>query len=120
LTMVVAYLIRASVGGPRSLAGAREAHLVVAGAGLPLWIWLFARKRLYQARFLTRRLDEIRRIGSAGAYAVAAMTVAAYTFQLPVSRAWLAVTYATSIVLLGIEREIVRRSFTALRRRGRM
>jgi exopolysaccharide biosynthesis polyprenyl glycosylphosphotransferase len=118
--MGIAYAVRASVGGPRSLSGAQDAHLLVAGASLPLWLWLFARKRLYQARFLTRRLDEIRKVGSGAAYAIAAMTVAAYAFQLPVSRAWLAITYVVAIALLGLEREVVRRVFTAMRRRGRM
>jgi exopolysaccharide biosynthesis polyprenyl glycosylphosphotransferase len=120
LAMGLAYAIRASVGGSRALDGTRAELLVVAVGALPVWLWLFARKRLYQARFLNRRLDEVRKTASAGAYAVAAMTVTAYAFKLPVSRAWLATTFALSILLLALEREVVRRVFDALRRRGRM
>jgi len=119
LAMVLAYVVRTSLGGA-DLNGARSAHLLIAVSGLPVVLVLFARARLYNVRFLTRRIDEVRRMAGAVAYAVMAMTVAAYTFQLPVSRAWLAITWLIAVVLLGVEREVVRRRFMAIRRSGRM
>jgi exopolysaccharide biosynthesis polyprenyl glycosylphosphotransferase len=119
LAMVLAYAMRISFGG-QDLDGARGAHLLVAIASGPVWLGLFIRRRLYNVRFLGRRVDEVRRICSAAAFAIMAMTVAAYAFQLPVSRAWLAMTYATAVALMSLEREVVRRVFGALRRSGRM
>jgi exopolysaccharide biosynthesis polyprenyl glycosylphosphotransferase len=119
LAMLLAYAMRSSMGG-NPLAGARGAHLLVAVASLPVWVTLFARRRLYNVRFLTRRIDEVRRIGAAALTAVTAMTVAAYALQLPVSRAWLAMTATAAVGLMSIEREVVRRTFMHIRRSGRM
>jgi exopolysaccharide biosynthesis polyprenyl glycosylphosphotransferase len=119
LAMLVAYVVRSSMGG-NPLAGARGAHLLVSVASLPVWVTLFARRRLYNVRFLTRRIDEVRRIGAAAVTAVTAMTVAAYALQLPVSRAWLVMTALAAIGLMSVEREIVRRTFMHIRRTGRM
>jgi len=118
LAMVAAYAIRSSIGAPDDLPA--RVHLAVAVASMPVWLWAFATRRIYNVRFLNRRLDEVRRIGSAAAMAITAMTVAAYALQLPVSRAWLAMTYIGAVGFMGIEREIVRRLFGALRRSGRL
>ena len=119
LAMLLTFLVRSSLGGP-ALDGARSAHLLIAAVSLPVWLGFFARRRLYNVRFISRRIDEVRRIATASAYSVTAMTVAAYAFQLPVSRAWLAMTWMGAVGLVGAEREIVRRTFMRLRRSGRM
>jgi exopolysaccharide biosynthesis polyprenyl glycosylphosphotransferase len=119
LALLVAYLVRASMGGLH-LDGARGAHIAVAAGSIPVWLGLFSRRRLYNVRFLTRRIDEVRRIASAAAFAIMTMTVAAYALQLPVSRAWLLIGYVTTVGFMSLEREIVRRRFMALRRTGRM
>jgi exopolysaccharide biosynthesis polyprenyl glycosylphosphotransferase len=117
--MLLSFGFRSSIGA-LSVEGARGIHLVVGIASLPVWIGLFVRRRLYNARFLTRRIDEIRRVSSATALALLAIMAVSYTFQLPISRAWLAMTYVVSVFLMAVEREIVRRVFRALRQRGRL
>jgi exopolysaccharide biosynthesis polyprenyl glycosylphosphotransferase len=117
LAMLVAYAIRASVDGV-SLDG--TTHLGLGLVSMPVWLWAFAHRRAYNARFINRRLDEVRRLGGAAAFAVAMMTVAAYVLELEVSRAWLGVTFAGAVAMITVEREIIRRLFAAARKRGRM
>ncbi len=79
--------------------------------------WL-VRARLYTARFITRRSDEIRRIVDAGILAAATVGVVAYSFKLQPGRAWLALACFISVVALVAERDVVRRRFAAQRRAG--
>lgn len=87
---------------------------LIAGA-----IWL-ARGRLYSSRFITRRADEIRRIIDAVVLTAATVAVVAYSFELDVARAWIGITATLTIVGLSLEREVVRRYYTSLRRAGRL
>src|SRR5437588_5509415 len=57
--MVVAFLLRISQLGT-DIRGAEAEHVVLGIACLPLWIAMFARSRLYAARFVARRTEEIR------------------------------------------------------------
>lgn len=88
--------------------------------------WLFSavvwmtRLRLYQSRFITRRADEIRRLTHAATRAAATVGLVAYGFQLDVGRWWLALGWAFSLILLGGERELVRRRLARWRASGRM
>jgi len=119
LGMGLAYAVRSQVG-QGDIGGAQGAHLAMAVAGLPVWLALFARNRLFNARFLNRRVDEARRMFSASAVTTMLMTAAAYALQLPVSRAWLLMTFILTNALLLVEREVARRMFSALRQRGRL
>ncbi len=83
----------------------------------PLWL---VRARLYRARVITRRADEIRRITDAGVRTTAAMAVLAYLADLDLDRLWLGWTLAATIALLVADRELVRRRFQARRAAGQM
>ncbi len=93
--------------------GGIAAFVLLAG-----WAFWLGRARLYSARFITRRADEIRRIIDAGALAAATAGVAAFAFELSVDRTWLATSAVCSAAALGVEREIFRRRYENLRRSG--
>lgn len=83
----------------------------------PLWL---VRARLYRARVITRRADEIRRIVDAGVRTTAAMAVLAYLADLRLDRLWLGLSLAATVALLVADRELVRRRFQARRAAGQM
>ncbi len=87
---------------------------LVAGA-----VW-FARGRLYSARFITRRADEVRRIIDAVALAAVTVAAMAYAFQLEVTREWIGLTAALAAIGLSVEREVIRRRYDQLRADGRL
>lgn len=81
--------------------------------------WL-AKGRLYSARFITRRADEVRRIIDAVVLTAATVAVVAYAFELGVARAWIGITAVLTMVGLSLEREVVRRYYDSLRRAGKL
>jgi exopolysaccharide biosynthesis polyprenyl glycosylphosphotransferase len=119
VAMVTAFVVRAAQGGP-DIDGAMRTHLLLGIVAVPLWLGLLARHRLYNARFIVRRVEELRRIGRACVSAALVLAAAGYVAQLPVSRAWLLNSAATACILLGTEREIARGVFAWQRRKGRM
>lgn len=84
--------------------------------GLAFWM---ARARLYIARFITRRSDEVRRIFEAVILTVACVAVAAFAAQMNVGRGWLVLSMILVMLGLVIEREVVRRRYEALRASGK-
>ncbi|MEZ5408828.1 MAG: sugar transferase [Acidimicrobiales bacterium] len=98
--------------GPDGLLG------VLLALGLhPLWL---VRARLYRARVITRRADEIRRIVDAGVRTTATMAVLAYLADLRLDRLWLGLSLVATVVLLAADRELIRRRFQARRAAGQM
>ena len=81
--------------------------------------WL-SRGRLYQTRFITRRADEIRRIANAGFRSTATLGLAAFAFGLSFDRGWLVLSGFTTVLLLSVERELMRRRFQARRVSGQL
>lgn len=112
--VALALLIGAAVRdpGPDFVLGS----LVMLGA----WALWMGRARLYAARFITRRADEIRRILDAGLLAAATVGVAAFAFELRIDRMWLVVASGLGFVGLALEREAARRRFSAARASGKM
>ncbi len=79
-----------------------------------------AKVKLYSARFLTRRSDEVRRIWRAALGSGAAVAVMAYMFDLEINQIWLCCAVGFAAVGLTIERELLRHRFDAMRRSGKM
>src|SRR4051794_34359687 len=61
IAMALAFNFRTALPG-NSPIGAQGQHIKLAAITLPVWIGLFAYYRLYTARFLTTRLEEMRRL----------------------------------------------------------
>lgn len=85
---------------------------------LPVWLLVFARYRLYHARHVASRRDEVARLVHAVGISVIATAVLAYALDDLVPRSWLMALFATASVGMILEREVVRHSFNVLRRRG--
>lgn len=82
----------------------------------PLWL---SRARLYSARFISRRTDEIRRIFDAHALAAATVCVGAFIFGWSVAPLWVGVAFTLSCIAVVIDREYFRRRYEKLRRSGK-
>ncbi|MGI8755618.1 MAG: sugar transferase [Acidimicrobiales bacterium] len=130
LTMIVADLLAVA------LSGAVAALLVHAWAGganragprlwwatlatTPLWLGIFANQRLYNTRFIGRRIDEFRRIVNASLLGTLSVALAANMVNVLPSRAGLALLGIIACLIITIEREVARRVFLHLRAHGRM
>ncbi len=110
-------------GGGLALAGtvvpAGPDGLGASGILLIVLAFWMARARLYVARFITRRSDEIRRILDSVILAVACGAVAAFAFNLDVGRTWLGLSTVVVAIGLVAEREVVRRRYEKLRAAGK-
>ncbi|CAN5471520.1 hypothetical protein BH10ACT1_BH10ACT1_42740 [soil metagenome] len=85
---------------------------------LPIWLGIFAHQRLYNARFIERRIDEVRRILNAVALGVLSVALAGYAVGELLPRSALVVLAVVAFSLVAVEREIARRIFASVRRRG--
>ncbi len=82
-------------------------------------IALLTRARLYRARFITRRADEIRRVIDVTFGGAGIVALVAYGLDLDLDRIWLVAAMGSTAASLTIERELVRRRFAAMRAAGR-
>lgn len=94
-------------------------HLVVAAWTLPVWPVLFARQHMYASRFLTRMVDELRRVVRVVVVGVVAIVVVGWLLGDPVARSWIAVFLPVALASVALERLAVRRWFVHRRRAGR-
>ncbi|MBW8826275.1 MAG: sugar transferase [Acidobacteria bacterium] len=117
--LLLAFLTRAELIGA-DVWRARRDHLVLGLVALPVWLFLFARGRLYSTRFIERRAEELRRLAHAAVSAVGVMAATGYALRLTVSRAWLVLALVETTGLLVVERHIARVVFDHLRRGRRM
>ena len=89
-------------------------------ASTPLWLAVMANQRLYNTRFIERRIDELRRIVNAVVLGVASVILVAGAANVLLPRQGLVILAVTACVVISIERNIARRLFRNLRSRGRM
>ena len=89
-------------------------------ATLPIWLALFAKQRLYNTRFITRRIDEVRRIVNAAVIGTLAVAASGSFANILLRRSGLVMLGFWAVVLVSLEREVARRIFTRLRTSGRM
>ena len=85
---------------------------------LPLWLMVFRRYRLYNARHVTGRRDEVVRVVHAIGVSTLATALVAYFLDLGVERGWFLMLFAAASAAVLAERELVRYGFSVLRRRG--
>lgn len=98
-----------------------RSHLGYAFLGTPIWVLMLVRQRLYQARHISTRLQEWRRLLNAAATAtLLTLAAGALLDDAQFSRGWAIGSTVLVLALLMLERELVRRSFSKARRTGRM
>jgi exopolysaccharide biosynthesis polyprenyl glycosylphosphotransferase len=116
LAMLAAYPL--SGAGDQASNLSRADYALISLVSIPVWILVFARYGLYAARRVAGRLQEFRTIFHAVVVGVALLAVGAYAFDLNVSRGWVLTTFFVALLSVCFERELVRRGYAVLRRRG--
>ena len=118
LGVILAFLVQ-TVVRPEEALGAQREHLVLTIITFPVWIISFAANKMYQARAVERRSEELRRIVHATFASSAAILGVAFAYQFKeLSRLWLFTILVVLPLLLLVERTITRRIFTKMRESG--
>ena len=117
--LLLAFALRTVMPG-NSPETAGSQHLKLALLATPLWLASFAYYRLYTYRFLTTRLEELGRLIHACGASVLGTAVVAFMLKWYVARGWLVLSFVLAVPILAVEREMARRIFSRLRRRGTM
>jgi hypothetical protein len=95
-----------------------SAYRRLAVVALPLWVVVFRRYRLYNARHVAGRRDEVTRVVHAVGVSVLVTALVAYFLDLVVDRSWFVLTFVVAGAAVVVERELVRYGFSVLRRKG--
>src|SRR5690606_10432812 len=96
--VIAAGIFDATVGD----SAAARRLLVAMLATLPVWIGLFSNQRLYNTRFIGRRIDEFRRIVNASVLGTLAVTVAGSMANVLLPRSGLVLLAVTAGVCITI------------------
>jgi lipopolysaccharide/colanic/teichoic acid biosynthesis glycosyltransferase len=119
--LALAYYLRIASGllpysGPHNLAG----YTRMAGMVLPVWLLICAGAQLYDPRLLLGGPQEYGQVVKACTFGVIALiTLSFWERGVMLSRGWLLLAWALSIILTGGARFAFRRVIFLLRRRGR-
>lgn len=92
----------------------------IAAISIPFWPVIYAQQGLLQARHLSRRIEELRRLVNAtlmGAVLLAGISV---VLQVPLSRGWLISAALSVFALMAVEREITRQVVKRRRAAGKL
>ena len=116
--MALAALIRDSAR--HDLHTTHESIFLTAAVSIPIWLFLFARYKLYSAAAVASAAAELRRIVHATAAAVACTALVAIVLHEKTPRGWVILTFFTALVTVVAERTLVRRAFSRVRAGGRM
>ncbi|MEJ7584594.1 MAG: hypothetical protein WKF43_11035, partial [Acidimicrobiales bacterium] len=120
VSIVITYVV--AIPNPGNFGGRSDpgSFLPYALLTLPVWLGIFSHQRLYNTRFIGRRIDEVRRIVNAVVLGVVSVALTGYMFGVLMSRWALAVLFMLCCALITVEREIARHVFARLRHGGRM
>lgn len=121
LTIFAAYTLTTLLVGSWSewSASTVEDHLRVAAFTLPVWPILFARQQLYASRFLTRLMDELRRVAHVVVVGTVALVVLGWLADIELDRLWVVTFLVVALACVTLERFAVRRWFVHRRKTGR-
>jgi len=118
LGMLAAYMVSRAIH-PFDSRGAAPGNLLLGALALPLWLGFYAKYRLYSARCVESRLDELGRLVHATMMGTLAMAAFAFLTKYHASRAWLILCFPAVLGTTWVGREAVRAKFSNLRRSGR-
>ncbi len=91
--------------------------VIALGFACAVTVW-FVKDKLYSARFISRRADEIRRLTNAYTKSAVSVVLVLYFFNLELNRSAALISIAAGYFLIWLEREAVRRWFASKRRSG--
>ncbi len=113
--MVVSYALIE----PSNMAGGDwNAYHRMSVVALPLWILVFCRYRLYDARHITSRREEVGRVVHAGGVSTLATALVGYFLHLQVERSRFLLLFIAAVATVLVGREVLRYGFGAMRRKG--
>jgi exopolysaccharide biosynthesis polyprenyl glycosylphosphotransferase len=92
----------------------------IAALSIPVWPVLYAQQGLFQARHLSRRIEELRRLVNAVVMGVVVLAGISVVLQVPLSRGWLLSAGLSVFVLMAAEREVTRQSVKRRRSEGKL
>lgn len=95
-----------------------QQYMALAFAATPLWIAVLSANKLYAARFITRSLEEFRRIFRSSLVATVVMSAAAFMLKMQPARGWVLLLSIFSTLFLCIERAVIRKAFGRMRHHG--
>jgi exopolysaccharide biosynthesis polyprenyl glycosylphosphotransferase len=116
--MVLSFSVMQALGV--SSAVPASGYLKVGALSLPLWLLVFERYHLYNARHVAGRRDEVGRLLHSVGVSVVLTAAMAYVLNTFVSRSWFALIFLVGAAAMVGEREVVRAAFNAARRRGHL
>jgi exopolysaccharide biosynthesis polyprenyl glycosylphosphotransferase len=92
----------------------------IAALSIPLWPVLYAQQGLYQARHLSRRIEELRRLVNATLMGMVVLAGISVILQDALSRGWLLAAGLSVVTLMAVEREVVRQVVRHRRAEGKL
>ena len=92
----------------------------IAALSLPFWPVLYAQQGLFQARHVSRRIEELRRLVNATLMGVILLAGISVILQVALSRGWLLTAGLSVFVLMAVEREVVRQTVKRRRSEGKL
>lgn len=121
LTIVVAYTVTTIVVGSGAAwsTGQIDDHLRIAALTLPVWPVLFARQQMYASRFLTRLMDELRRVVHVVFVGTVALVLIGWVAGMDLDHIWVLCFLLVALACVTLERFLIRRWFVHRRRTGR-
>jgi exopolysaccharide biosynthesis polyprenyl glycosylphosphotransferase len=87
---------------------------------LPGWPAIYSYQRLYTARYVSRPVEEFRRIVRSCALGLVMLALTAYITKISLSRVLVVMVFLSAVLLLTIERSIARTYFRRMRVRGQL
>ncbi|HEX6657903.1 MAG TPA: sugar transferase, partial [Ilumatobacter sp.] len=94
-------------------------QLELAAIALPFWLLSMGFNRLFTARALVRRAEELRRLLCANVWGTGFVVAAAFVIQFrELSRLWVGLVFVCTTTMLALSRTIARRVFAWMRRQG--
>jgi len=120
VALTVSFVLLALVPGAGRPNNGLPQYAVLGAIATPVWIVLFFHYRLYSATHVSSRAEEFGRVVHAALASVVVTACLGFMLKFFVSRAWLVLSFACGVLLVAVERAVVRQVFHRLRRRGRM
>jgi exopolysaccharide biosynthesis polyprenyl glycosylphosphotransferase len=99
---------------------AGSTYAKVAALSVPVWVFGFVNNRLYSARFITRGVDETRRVTRAVFTGCIGLALAAVAVNAEIKRGWFVAALMITLATVGTERIVMRQVFDRRRESGRL
>ena len=115
LALAVSYVFYVDV-----LSKTADGVIAIAALSIPIWPIAYAQQGLYQARRLSRRIEELRRLVNATMIGFVMTACISVVLQVDLSRGWLITAGIFVLAFMAFERELARKVVTRQRSSGKL